>query len=232
MPVIKASNAPSSMLPFSVRDIEEQAAAMLAHAQAQVEKLHLKAKADAVQTRQKAYDEGFAAGHEDGLKKGNEDGRAAGKQSAFAEHKAKLEQLVKTITAALNDIDSSRHKLESLAGSDVIRLAVAIARRVTKLQGSQDPIVLTENVRAAVKLVVHSADVRIAVHPTQKQSLTEALPQLRMQWPNLTHVEVIEDAEIAPGGCRVFTAAGQIDADLDCQIDRVAADLLPNSQAS
>jgi flagellar biosynthesis/type III secretory pathway protein FliH len=92
--------------------------------------------------------------------------------------------------------------------------------------------VLTENVRAAVKLVVHSADVRIAVHPTQKQSLTEALPQLRMQWPNLTHVEVIEDAEIAPGGCRVFTAAGQIDADLDCQIDRVAADLLPNSHAS
>jgi flagellar biosynthesis/type III secretory pathway protein FliH len=44
-------------------------------------------------------------------------------------------------------------------------------------------------------------------------------------------VQVIEDASIAPGGCRVFTTQGEIDADLDRQIDRIAADLLPVQEA-
>jgi len=83
-----------------------------------------------------------------------------------------------------------------------------------------------------MRLVVRSTDVRIAVHPGQKQMLAESLPQLRMNWPNLTHVELIEDAKLTPGGCRVFSAHGEIDADLERQIDRVAADLLPGAEGA
>jgi flagellar assembly protein FliH len=113
------------------------------------------------------------------------------------------------------------------ASSQPPPLKLAIARRVTKLQGSLDPNVVTENINSAMKLVVHSADVRVAVNPAQKQSLEQVLPQLRVKWPSVTHVEIIEDAAIASGGCRIFTAHGEIDADLDRQIDRVAADMLP-----
>ena len=101
------------------------------------------------------------------------------------------------------------------------------ARRVTKKYGELDPAVLTANVSEAMKLVVHAADVRIALHPSQHQTLTAALPQLKLQWPALEHVSLIEDAQIKPGGCRIQAGQGQVDAGLDKQIDLIADELLP-----
>ena len=228
MGLIKSTNAPPTLETFSMRDIEAQARIIIARAQEQAEQILSEAHVEGARIRQKSYDDGYAAGTQDGLKKGTEDGRAAGKAAALAEHRAKLEQLLKTFTAAVSEMNASRAKLESTAASEVIKLAVAIARRVTKLQGTLDPNVLTENVRSAMKLAVHAADVRIAVHPSQKQELTELLPQLKLQWPSVSHVELINDAAMAAGSCRVFTASGHVDAELDQQIDRVAADLLPS----
>jgi flagellar assembly protein FliH len=230
MGLIKSSNAPANLAPFSMRDVEAHAKAILVRAQQQADQVLAGAQTEGARIRQNAYDHGFAAGREDGLRKGAEDGRASGALAALTEHRARLEQLAKTLTAAIAELDASRTRLESTAGTEVIKLAVAIARRVTKLQASRDPDVLTENILAAMKLVVHSTDVRIAIHPTQRQALTEILPKLRMQWPNVTHVELVDEAGLTPGACRILTADGQIDAELDRQIDRVASDLLPNRQ--
>jgi flagellar biosynthesis/type III secretory pathway protein FliH len=60
--------------------------------------------------------------------------------------------------------------------------------------------------------------------------LEAALPQLKLAWPTLSHVELIDDATLAPGGCRICTARGQVDAALDAQLDRVVADLLPDQK--
>lgn len=229
MGLIKANNAPPTMAPFSMADIENQARAIVSRARQQADHLLAAAQTEASQLRQKAYDQGFIAGREDGLKKGTEDGRAAGRQAALGEHREKLEQLANTLAATITQLDQARCRLESAAATEVVKLAVAIARRVTKLQGAMDNGILTENIHAAMKLVVHGSDVRIAVNPCQKQMLLEVLPQLRLQWPAVTHVELAEDASLAPGGCRISTAAGEIDAELDRQIDRIAADLLPAS---
>jgi flagellar assembly protein FliH len=227
MPVIKSNTVPATLAAFSMRDIEAQATAVLLGAKQQAGQLLAAAQTEGAKVRQQAYDAGFRAGQEDGLKKGIDDGRKSGRDAALAEHRERLEQLVKSVTAIVSEFETSRARMESEAATEVIKLAVAIARRVTRLQASADPNVVHENVRAAMRLVVHSTDVRIALNPQQKQSLEQVLPQLRMQWPNVTHVELIDDPSIAPGGCRVFTAQGEIDAELDRQIDRIAADLMP-----
>jgi flagellar assembly protein FliH len=230
MGIIKSTNVPPTLETFSMRDIEAQARIIITRAQQEADKIVSEAHVEGARIRQKSYDDGNAAGTQDGLKKGTEDGKAAGKAAALAENRAKLEQLLKTFTTAVSEMNASRAKLESTAATEVIKLAVAIARRVTKLQGSLDPSVLTENVRSAMKLAVHAADIRISVHPSQKQGLSELMPQLKMQWPSVSHVDLIDDAAMAVGSCRVFTASGHVDAELDQQIDRVAADLLPGAQ--
>ena len=78
-----------------------------------------------------------------------------------------------------------------------------------------------------MRMVVRSADVRIAINPQQRATLNEMLPKLTLNWPKLEHVEIVDDATIAPGGCRIFTNAGVIDADLDQQLARIASDLIP-----
>src|SRR5438067_518624 len=81
-----------------------------------------------------------------------------------------------------------------------------------------------------MKLVIQSTDVRIAINPKQNATLTKALPQLKLKWPSLEHVAIVEDESIAPGGCRISAGQGKVDASLDTQIDRIASELLPTAQ--
>jgi len=228
MGLIKASNASASAAaPFSMKDIEDQAKAILLRARQQAEKLIAAAQAQGDQIKAAAHDQGFAAGKAEGLKKGIEEGRKAGHDKALGEHRESLTQLMAALGTVATDIDTMRGELESAALREVAELAIAIGRRVTKRQGMIDADVLCANIVEAMKLVVHVADVRIVVHPSQKATLEDSLPRLKMQWPNLAHVAIVEDATLAVGGCRICTAHGEINADLDAQLDRIVEDMLP-----
>jgi len=228
MGLLKSFNpSASAAAPFSMRDIENQARAIILRARQQAEQLLAAAQVEAEQLQQQAHELGREEGFVEGKQQGLAEGRAAGHEQASGEHRKNLTQLVSAVTQMIEEIESSRQRLAAESIGDVVDLAVAIGRRVTKRQGAIDPAVLTTNLAEAMKLVIHASDVRIAVHPTQKETLDGELPRLRLQWPNLQHVELTEDSTLSPGGCRIVTREGQIDADLDVQLDRVVADLMP-----
>ena len=227
MGLIKATAAPASLAPFSMRDVEEQARAILLRARQAAERLLAEAQREGEEIRKRAHAEGLADGMVEGLARGTQEGRDAGRQQALDEHHAALAQALAALTSAGMALDASRADLEAGAVQEVVELAIAIARRVTKRQGVIDPAVLTENLREAMKLVVHAGDVKVALNPSQRQTLQVALPALKLEFPRLNHVEVVDDPAISPGGCRVFAGHGQIDADLGEQLDRLVVDLLP-----
>jgi flagellar assembly protein FliH len=227
MGLIKSENAPTKLSAFSMTDIETAAKRILLRAQQQAEQLLTEAQLEARSIRDKALADGVIDGRKEGMAKGLEEGKKAGHAAALAENKDKLTKLGQTLTAAVAAMDESRRALESQGVAEVVKLAAAIARRVTKRQGAIDPHVLEANINEAMKLVVHASDVRVAVNPSQKQQLETVLPQLQLQWPNLEHVELVDDPSLAVGGCRVFSANGHIDADLDTQLDRLIAELMP-----
>ena len=230
MGVIKSDNAATvRTTQFSLADIERQAHAIILQAKSQAGRILAEAQRVGDQMKQQRHAAGFDEGKTAGFQQGLADGQAAGRQEALNEQRDALAELVQTLAGACSDLDASRRRLESEATIDVMRLAVAIARRATKRLGARDPNVLTANVTEAMKLAVRACDVRIAVHPSQRATLERTIPQLKMQWPTLKHVELLDDASLAPGGCRVFSGSGQIDADLDGQIDRIAADLVPDA---
>jgi flagellar assembly protein FliH len=231
MGLIKQSHVPSGVAAFSLRDVENHAKAMLVRAREQAEALLAAAQQEGEVIRQQAYEEGLVEGRRDGRKQGELEGTKAGAQQALAEHQEQLATLVATLSTAAVEFDASRRELEAAGLSEVVALAAAIARRVTKRQGMIDSHVLAENLKEVMTLVAHAADVRVAIHPIQKQVLDDALPRLRMAWPQLKHLEIIPDASVAPGGCRIHTARGQVDGDLDAQLDRVVGELLPDTPA-
>lgn len=229
MGLIKSDNAPPTLSPFSMRDIESQAHAIIVRAKQQAARILAEAQRIGEEMKQQAQQQGAIEGRALGLQEGTAQGQQAGKEQALAEHREALSRLIAALTAAVTEIDSSRRQLESQASADVVRLAVSVARKVTH-RAALDPAVMTANVSEAMRLAIRASDVRIAVHPSQRKALDEALPHLRMNWPALKHVELVDDATLAPGGCRVFTAGGVIDADLNGQIDRIAAELLPGQE--
>lgn len=227
MPLIKAHLAPPTASLFSMKDIESQARAILVRAQRQAEQLLAEAQQQGEHVKEQARMEGFAEGRAEGLRKGREEGMKLGREQAFNEQKEALGTAAATLLKAAGEVDLHRRDLVATAVNEVIELAIAIADRVTKRMGALDPSVAVANITEALKLVVHSTDVRIIVHPSQKQAIEGLLPRLRMQWPKLQHVAIAEDAALAPGGVRVCSGGGEISADLDEQLERIAADLLP-----
>jgi flagellar assembly protein FliH len=228
MGLIKSNFAPSDLSPFSMRDVETQAQAMLLRARAGAERLLIEAQKEAENLKQQGQAQGYAQGHREGMAKGLDDGTKSGHAAALAENKAQLAQVWTALTAAVQQLDTARVALESAGLTEVIALATGIARRVTKRQAAIDPMVLTENIREAMKLAVQAADVRIVVNPAQRKTLVEELPKLQLTWPNLKHVELVDDPAISPGGCRLLTRHGEVDAQIDGQLDRVIGELLPS----
>src|SRR4051812_4124118 len=229
MPLIKADSAPLKTQPFSLADIENQAREILDLAQRKADRLEAAAKEQAKKILKDAHTAGLRGGWTEGFKKGQEEGAKAGKEQALAENKTEFAATIAALKGIVEQMNRGRVELESAALKDVLALAIAIAERVTKRQGILDPAVAVNNVEEALKLVSHSSDIRIAIHPKNKTTLKEVLPRLKTQWPALAHVELVEDAMLAPGGCRIYTAQGEVDGDLDGQINRVVADLVPAS---
>jgi flagellar assembly protein FliH len=227
MGLIKSPDIPLSVSVFSMRDIEAAAKSVLLRARHQADQTLAEAKAEAdqfkEQSRKSGHSEGFQQGRADGLEAGKKSGHA----EALAAHTAAMTQLINALTHAVHQINDGRDQLQTNAINEVVRLACAIARKVTKRQAAMDERIMCDNLREALSLAVHAADVRIAVHPSQFKTLQAELPNLRLAWPQLKHVDLVEDATITPGGARIFTAHGKIDGDLDAQLDHVIADLLP-----
>jgi flagellar assembly protein FliH len=227
MGLIKSSDAPISVVPFSMLDIEAAARNVILRAQKKGEQIVADANAAAVQIKQRASAEGFEEGRQRGTALGTEEGKKSGHAQALAENSAAMTKLIESLTQLVKQIEADRDLLENRALAEVVSLSCSIARKVTKRQGAIDPQVMCQNLKEALGLAVHAADVRVAVHPTQLKTLQDELPNLRLAWPQLKHVELTEDSSIAPGGAKVMTAHGQVDGDLDVQLDRIVVDLMP-----
>lgn len=211
-------------------DIESMARDIVARSRRQAELLLAEAQAEAEKLKAKGFGDGLAEGNAAGAAEGLEQGRKAGEQKALEENRVQLQQAFAAISQAAVALNATRADLESAALQEVVKLSIAIAARITKRQGLIEPQALAANLEEAIKLVVQQSDLRIAIHPAQRQTLDQTLPKLSLKFPSLKHVEIVEDAEIAPGGCRISTRQGIVDADLGVQLDRIVHDLLPLPQ--
>jgi len=226
MPVLKpSSSAPVQPQVFSLRAVEQHAQQMLHRAREQAEALLADAQREAELLRQGAKEAGQAEGLAQGLKQGIEQGQSAGRKQAMEQAAGELAALIKSMGSAAEQIESSRKQLIASANDDVCALAIAIARKVVHSAAAGHEGTLTETLAKALKFVVGQNDVRIAINPAQNALLSESLPSLRLAWPALKHVEIVADDAVAPGGARILTRHGEVDATLDGMIDRIAAEL-------
>ncbi|MBV8782303.1 MAG: hypothetical protein JO353_12980 [Phycisphaerae bacterium] len=227
MGLIKSANAPTTLSSFSLKDIEDHARSILLKARLQAEQLLVAAQEEGEAIKKAAHVEGLNEGKKQGMAEGIAAGQKAGAEQALAAHNAALAKLIQSLSTAASSLNAAQNQLQEQAANSVVQLAINIARKATHVRGQSDPSVLMANVETAARLVVESNDVRIVVHPQQRQTLADALPKLKLNWPALAHVEIVDDPSIEPGGCVVRTRGGLIDADLNIQIDRIAAELLP-----
>jgi flagellar assembly protein FliH len=156
---------------------------------------------------------------------GMREGEAAGRNRAMAELQPVLERLSRSI----EEISSLRARLRREAEQDLIRLALAIARRILRRELSVDPDAIHGLVLGALEKLQGQEICRVRVHPAHASQVSAWLRQAATASP----VEVIPDPSREPGAVIFETQRGNLDASVESQlreIERGLGDRLRNNR--
>jgi flagellar assembly protein FliH len=161
--------------------------------------------------------ERVAAGH----RRGVEEGQALGRQAAAAEVQTALERVARTI----DEISSFRARMRHEAEVDVVKLAVAIARRVLNREIATDPEALLGLVRCALDKLDGRELHRVRANPQDAPRIQQYLDKMG----GARKIELQADPSLPPGSAIFDTAQGALDASIGTQlgeIERGFADLV------
>lgn len=150
---------------------------------------------------QQAYRQGYDAGYAQGA------ARAA----------AEARRLAHLVDSARQDIAG----LEQRIAEDLVRLALTLARTLVREALAVHPEIISAIVRESVADVPPFAQgIRLRLHPDDAALLrTHLVQELGEAWT------MVEDPAVLRGGCRIETAAGDVDATLETRWQKLTAAL-------
>lgn len=228
--VIRRENF-ASTTPFSFRDIESEAARIIEQARAEAERVLAAAREQAVRdardVREQQRREGFAQGQAEGLAAAREEAA----RSALAAARKQLDSLAATLATAAEQVDRNKHNLLAQAETELIQLAMAIARRVCKTEAVRTSDTACQNARQVLEQAAGEHDPVLHVHPDELDTLRATLPQVAGHLEQIEHVEIVADESVERGGCVLHTREGTVDGTLDAQLDAVASALVAGGES-
>jgi flagellar assembly protein FliH len=150
--------------------------------------------------------------------RGMREGEAAGRNHAAAEMQPVLDRLARSI----EEIGRLRAQFRREAEGDMVRLSLAIARRVLRRELAMDADAMHGLVLGALEKLQTQEICRVRVHPSHAAQITG---YLRNAVSGST-VEVIADAGREPGTVIFETDRGNLDASVDSQLHEIERGLI------
>src|SRR5215831_661380 len=212
-PVSWTALSPVGTAPADARELEELRTALSASLE------ELRAARERIAALERSRAETEAAAH----RKGVAEGTRAAQQTAQTEQQVLLER----ISRAVADIAGMRARIRHDAEADLVKLSLAIARRITHRELRVDAEALLSVVRSALSKVPAGELTKVRLHPDAVATVKFQLENLRVP----SAVEIEADASLQPGDLLLETVGGFLDASIDTQlreIERGFCDRLQN----
>jgi flagellar assembly protein FliH len=149
----------------------------------------------------------------DAYQKGFSEGTKLGREQAAAEGLPVLERL----SRCLSELSALRPRMRRDAEKDLVKLAIAIARRVLHRELTLDP----ESIAGLIKVALDRLESRelctVHVHADHEAALRTLLDR----FSNAHKIEIIADKSLRLGDVLLETAHGSIDASVDAQLSEI-----------
>lgn len=154
---------------------------------------------------EKAYAKGFARGEKAGIESGNE----------------KIESVVNSINLGLSELIKIRQDIYLETEQEIVKLAMAIARKVVcnEIRVNKDTVVNV--VKEAVEKVEGNEKVKVRLSCKDFQFIKSEKPAIIDKIINIDNVGFEMDDSIPDGGCIIETESGDIDARIEKQFQAV-----------
>lgn len=230
MGLIRAADANAiarDALVLDLGDLKRQGAHIIDDAKRKAEAILSEARAEhdrlVGEASQKGYEEGLTRGTAEGRATGAAEGRAEAIETTMSE----LGDLRGAWTSALDVFEAQRRRLASESIVDVVRLASAVASRVTRKVVELDPETVSRQLESVLAMVLRPTSLLVAVHPEDRTLAEDAMGALVGRLAPDAECELVDDPDLSRGSVVVrhrgiAGAGGEIDASIETQLDRIA----------
>ena len=174
------------------------------------------------QAAEKGYAEGLARGRNDGYAEGHKQGLDA----AAEEFASRARGLTETAERIVQELAAARAELLHRARCEMLDFALELASKVVGRVAAGDAGAARENLRKVLELAPCAPEVCVKVHPSQVEALRLCLPALAEALGRTGQVRLVGDEGISPGGVKLLSPRGEIDATIETQLSNIAEALL------
>ncbi len=180
-------------------------------------KLEEQAKRELEERGSEEYERGYA----DGYKNGVREGRQSGKQEA--------DKIRNEIENFFNSIKEDWGKLCASAENELIKTACMITNKVVLNPKFLEASLIESALKETAGAVLGERELRIRANPTDIERIKEIAPQLFSSFRDEDAVKIIEDENIAAGGCICETELGKMDTAVETRWREVVNQVLNNA---
>jgi flagellar assembly protein FliH len=145
--------------------------------------------------------------------KGVEDGLRRGREEAAAEVRKAFDQVART----LEELAQVKRKLRQEAEEELVKLSLAVARRILYRELSTDPSSIEGIVHAALQKLQQREVSRVRVFPAGVAAVRSALERSGSR----SGLDVVPDPGLATGALLFETSVGELDASIDTQLQEI-----------
>jgi len=210
---------------MKLTEIAVQAKEIVLDARKTAARIRGEARANAELAKQQAYKLGYDEGLTQGRQQGREDGARQAEDTARTHVADQSKQLVEVAEAILAGLDEAGDQPYQLAADDVLAFAVEVSSKIVGRLARTDISVARTNLIKAMKLAHAEGEITVAVNPGQLQELSRDFALFAETIDASARARLVADPQIAPGGVKITTARGVIDATVETQLDKVASAL-------
>jgi flagellar assembly protein FliH len=198
---------------FSFADMHGQASEYLGMVRQEAAKLVQQAHRDAERIRRQAEVAGRKAAE-------------VAAENILDEKVAKrMETLLPALEEVVRQIDDAKGELLSRWERSALTAITAIAERVIRRELAQQPEIALDLIAEALRLATGAADITLHVSPVDYEHMGSQIERLGATLGRLIPSQVVADAAVSVGGCRVETRFGEIDQQIESQLRRIEEEL-------
>ncbi len=216
--IIKSGSAPHDQTSphqsaFNFDDMNSKANQYIEEVRAKANSILADAKEEAIQIKQSAKEQGKQAAMQ------------AAEETLKTQIERQMQQLMPALDNSLRSIEAELDQWLKHWEGNLLSLAIAIAEKVIHREVKHHPEITLDLIKEALNLATKQDEIKLHVNPNDYELLKDQVDEIVQRLGKLAATSIVSDNGVTSGGCLVTTNYGQIDMQLESQLERIEAEL-------
>jgi flagellar biosynthesis/type III secretory pathway protein FliH len=148
-----------------------------------------------------------------------------GMEAGRAQYLKAVAESAGALRTAAEAMQKAREDFLTSLEPQVVRLAVAVARRILEREMQGDPDAIGRTVRKAITHLADRETMTLRLHPADLEGLRKEKVKLLDEFDGVREITLQADENVRPGGCIVETDLLTVDARIESQLEQIMSAL-------